>query len=203
MMIILDLDYTLFDAAAFKRDIAGAFGVQESVFNSTLQKYFKDKGIHFNPYTHLELLVKNGFVHEEKELEAVDNLKKLLARADRYLLDGAEQALRDLKQNGFQLVLLTHGDKHWQGSKIGGLGISGYFSRITIAEGDKVDEMDFLDDLGAGEEVVFINDDPEELYHMSRQYPKAKTYLVKGPYSEKVKDKKLYKIKQIPEILCR
>jgi FMN phosphatase YigB (HAD superfamily) len=120
---------------------------------------------------------------------------------DDYFIPGAREALDFFRKRGFELVLITHGDKYWQGFKLKQLKINRYFSKCIITEGDKIRELGFLK--GAKGEVVFINDDPEELYHMGRAFPEARTFLVYGPYSEKVKDKKVYQISDLPEILCK
>jgi len=200
MTVILDLDYTLFDAAAFKEGIAGAFGLPRDIFDSTLQKYFKDKGLPFNAYTHLELLVKNGFISSAKEQAAVKDLGKLLAKADDYLLPQAESVLKSLADAGWELVLITHGDKHWQQTKLDHLTISRYFQKMLVTEGDKADE---LEPYKQKEKLVLVNDDPEELYHMSRQLPAARTFLVTGPYSRGKADNELYNISDIPELVCK
>ena len=201
MIVVLDLDYTLFDAAAFKDGIAGVFGISEDVFHSTLEKYFKAKGLSFNPYIHLELLAKDGYLAKENEEAAAAGLHDLLSRSDDYLITGAKQALEDFRKFGFRLILVTHGDEHWQQAKIDALSIKTYFDRVIVTEGDKADEIDFL--FSDKDKVALVNDDPEELYRMAVKLPRAEPYLIRGPYSEGVEDRILYHIVDIPKVLCR
>lgn len=192
MIIIFDLDYTLFNTNKLKRDIANILNINIEQYNNICKKCFTDKNIVYNPYELLRIL-KN-----EKRISLIKNYKEkienLLKHANKYLYNGALAVIKKFKERGYRLVLLSVGDKRWQNRKINGLKIKKYFDSIVILEKDKHKNLEFLKK--EKERVLIINDNAGETIDMKKAIGKCETCLIHGPYSKNVKHNfNAYKIK--------
>ncbi|GAI44846.1 unnamed protein product, partial [marine sediment metagenome] len=143
MIIIFDLDYTLFDAKRFRAGIAAIFNLSLKEFDKRYHvKYFKSKKINYNFKKNLEIL--KG---EDKDLNTgllEKKFRKFLLKINKYLFPEAEEILYHLKQAGHTLILFTFGDKELQKQKVDNLRIKKYFDRIIFTPKEKNLPFSFL-----------------------------------------------------------
>lgn len=193
MIVIFDLDYTLFNTNKLKGDIAKILNIGIEQYNNICKRCFSDKNKVYNPYELLRIL------KSEKRIPSVKNYKEkienLLKHANKYLHDGALAAVKKFNKRGDKLVLLSVGYKKWQHKKISGLKIKKYFNLIVILEKDKYKNLDFLKK--ENDDVLIINDDAGEILDMKKAIGKCEICLIHGPYSKNVKHNfNSYKIKE-------
>jgi uncharacterized cofD-like protein len=186
MITVTDLDYTLLDAARFKREcLAPFFGMTAEAWEEQYQRNFKKPGINYSPRKQFEL---HGLPESEIARRLADLRKRLKQDIGKFLFPEAEEMLAFLKGRSEELILASFGDLEWQGMKIDSLHVNKeaaaqYFSRIILEDKDKT-ENGTIRSL-RGKEVLLVNDN----YRESRKLLEAlggsaKLYLVKGPYSE-------------------
>jgi FMN phosphatase YigB (HAD superfamily) len=192
MIIIFDLDRTIFDTEKFKKDIAKVLNIGNKQYNKDCKKYFSDKKKVYNPYELLRML------KSEKRIPLIKNyqikLEALVKNANKYLLLGALDVLKKFKNRGDKLILISVGYKPWQKKKINNLNLKKYFDRIIILEKEKHNNLDFLKK--KKDKILIINDDAGEALDMKKVIGKCEVCLIRGPYSKNKKHNlKLYNIK--------
>lgn len=115
---------------------------------------------------HLEYLRKYADFDFE---EILRKMKLFLSDTRRYLYPGTEEFLRKLrKENAF---LLTYGDDEFQMMKVSGSGIEGFFQRVFVTQGDKIEEIAKLrKELGiSADETVVLSDNRCEYFTGSKE----------------------------------
>lgn len=182
MIIIFDLDYTLLDTEKVKHAWAKAFGVSYEVFSeSFLELYKKDKVV-YKINDHLNYLIKNKKINKNEKEEIKKRVEKILKDMDRYLLQCAFSLIKNLKENGHKLILITFGCKRWQRQKVDNLSIKKYFDKIIYTDQDKRKHLSFLKN--TGEKILVVNDNAREIFQIKNFLNDADIFLVQGPYSE-------------------
>ena len=180
MIVIFDLDYTLFDTNKFKRDIAKILNINIKQYNNICKRCFTDKNIVYNPYELLRILKSEGRISFIKNYK--EKIENLLRHANKYLYDGALAVVKKFKERGDKLVLLSVGYKGWQNRKISGLKIKKYFDHIVILEKEKYKNLEFL--RKEKQKVLIINDNAGEILDMKKAIGKCEVCLIHGPYSK-------------------
>lgn len=185
MIIIFDLDYTLFDTARFKRDgLALFFNMSQAEFKNYYKINFKDKGVNYSPKEHLRIL---GWKHKEmmaKLNEFDDWLEKEISR---YLFPEANKILNRFKQAGHKIILATFGDKEFQEQKISALKINDlsareFFDEVIISNKIKAE----LEELKRfqGEDILLVDDNLKEALELKGILgDKCEIFLIDGPYA--------------------
>jgi FMN phosphatase YigB (HAD superfamily) len=198
MTIIFDLDYTLLDTKKLKDKLAEIFN-QEG-FARDYQELFKKRNINFNLKKYLAILRKSGKIDQRREKELKPAVNRLLKRLDEYLFPAAELILKNFKDRGHELVLLTFGDKEWHRAKINNLSIKKFFSKIIFEEKSKKQNQ-FLKSLARRQpDILIINDNVKETKEMLSQLGgKAKVFLVAGPYAKNIKHN--WPMRQLNELI--
>lgn len=186
MILLFDLDHTLLDIERFKADKSGLFGL--TLKENEIQGYnlFKKRGVGYNPYVHIKFLRDSKHIKTDNDAEKIKaKFQELIKNTDDYLFPGTEQTLAYLKNKGYRLILMTFGDPEMQQPKIDNSCIKKYFEKTICEEKDKT-QNNFLKGLAdSHEDVVIINDRAEQSLAMQKTIgPKAKIFLVKGPYSQ-------------------
>lgn len=184
MLLILDLDNTIFDTASLKNDLAKSlikFGVSENLFFRIYQKIRKE-----HPYSH-EVYLK--FLSEEKNIEkrkAKIQLERLDRRLTKYLYPDAVWFLKKMKKKNARLVLLSYGDKEFQKTKIEKTKIGSFFDKVIVT--NKKNKVPFVAKLikNSNKKVFFINDDPKEISQVSEKFKNIIPINVKGGNLKKV-----------------
>src|SRR3989339_443729 len=174
MLIVFDLDHTLFDALKFKDALAE----------------------NFNPYKHVSYLISEGKIDSGNGQKIKIQIINLLKRADNFVFSGAESILENLKEGDRELVLLTFGDIVWQKMKIKNLAIKNYFNRIIITDKSKITALDAYKNYSGRK--IMINDNAQENKALKKELPDWEIYLVDGPYADVVEHGfKKYTLKQV------
>lgn len=175
--VIFDLDYTLFDAKAFRDEcLAPFFGLSPASFEAAYQKNKMANG----NFDHLKMLADFGL--SEEALDA-----HLEAGINRFFYQGTEKLVKAYRQQTEDLILATFGNVEWQKKKIkflkiGGQSLEEIFDEIIIEDKDK-SSNEFLNAL-KGMEVEIINDNDAESRRLVEFLgDKANLRLMKGPYS--------------------
>ncbi len=201
MIIIFDLDYTLFDTKKFSLGFAQAIGISQNVFISTYKKYFLDKNKSYNYLKHFNYLKKEGKIdYGDKEFK--NKINKFLKNASDYLFPEAVSLLDFLKKEKHELILLTYGDLEWQKMKIKNLLIKKYFNKIIITAKDKEKSLNFLKK--KKEKIIIINDKIQESLKIRKMLGRGEIILIKSKYSNIVKHNyKEYNLREVQKILCK
>lgn len=193
MIVILDLDYTIFDAKRFRSDcLAPFFGMRPAEFENYYKVNFKDRQISFDA---LEMLGR--FELTEEELD-----RTLDAQISSFLFPETDKIIKKFRDKGVKLVMLTFGSKAWQARKIkhlklGERSLGSLFDQVILADKDKAESAE----LGALEDgrIVIINDNAKESQALMRLFdPRAESYLLEGPYSYNINHKeRVYKLSDL------
>ncbi len=183
MIVIFDLDRTIFDTEKFKEDIAKALNIPVGQYNMDCKKNFTDKKKVYNPYELLRIL------KGEKRISSIKNFRgkihNLLKDSNAYLLPKVLDVLKKFKKRGDKLILMSVGYKPWQKSKINSIKIKKYFDKIIIVEKEKYNNLEFLKK--EEEKILIINDDAGEVLDMKKAIGKCEICLIHGPYSRNAK----------------
>ncbi len=197
MIIIFDLDRTIFDTEMFKKDIADILNIPIGRYNEDCKKYFTDKEKVYSPRELLRILKSEKRISSIKKYrEKIDNL---LEDAEKYLFPESLEALKKFKKREDKLILISVGHKLWQRKKINRLKIKKYFNRIIILEKEKYKNLDFLKK--ENEKILIINDNAGETIDMKKAIGNCEICLIRGPYSRNVKHNlKIYNIKDYSKL---
>lgn len=183
MKIVFDLDYTLLDTAKFKEALAEAVtaqGVSRDRYEETYKAVVRREGkvYDYDPDAHLEAL-KDDFDGERAMNEARRGIAAVLAGTEKYLYPGAVELLRELRRQGAELVLMTLGNEKWQRAKVENSGLGGMFDEVLATEKKKVDTVR---EIGrAGDKIIIVNDNGEEMKEMMAAAPEYRYILKRGP----------------------
>lgn len=191
MILIFDLDQTLLDTEKLKKDKSLIFGISPEENNLHSDLLFKKKGLHYNPETHLQFLIKSGHIKTKAEEDKIRaEYKKLIKEIDNYLFPEAEKTLAHLKKQGHRLILITLGDPSLQRSKVNNSRIKKYFEKIIYETKDKSQNESIKQLSGLKQDILIINDKASEALAMKKTLgEKTKIFLVKGLNSQNVKHK--------------
>jgi FMN phosphatase YigB (HAD superfamily) len=183
MIIIFDLDRTIFDTEKFKKDIANTLNINIKQYNKDCKNFFTDKNKVYNPQELLRIL------KGEKRISSIKNYKEkiegLLKNADKYLLPGAIDVLKKFRKGDNRMLLISIGHKPWQKKKIDSIKIKKYFDKIIIIEKEKYKNLEFLKK--EKDKILIINDDAGETLDMKKAIGKCEVCLIHGPYSKNAK----------------
>lgn len=184
--VILDFDYTLFDTAKFKKALANSLyslGVGSKLFLKFYhQAVHKHNGQYcYSTKIHIKLL-KNilpqlSFKEAEKKLNSVVKNSKI------FLYPQTNDFLSQLKKNNFRLILVTRGDKYFQGRKLRYSGIKKFFYRIIISPDIKISSI--VDLVKNFDEVFFVSDYADELKQIKDSFPQLLPIMKLGGHGNK------------------
>ncbi len=159
--IIIDFDYTLFDAAEFKVAMALAFqraGAGKQIFWESYAK-LRGQGTEYSPEKHIASL--RDLSESDKALLNW-RLRELIANSGLYLYPDAPEFLKTISALDIPLILLSRGDRNFQQNKISACGIKNYFTEITVVQKTKKGAIKEIAKK-FGNNLIFINDNPKEI----------------------------------------
>ncbi len=190
--VILDFDYTLFDAAKFKLALAAALrihGVRRGVFFETYKRavHRRSGGYNYSLERHVSLL--HGLISTLSITTALRDLNRVVTNSHRYLYPDTKHFLRQLKRHGFRTILVTHGNPRFQQRKLEGSSISSLFDKIVLSNQIKVVTLRRL--AHKFDEVFFVSDHPKELAPVRRQLPQLLPVMKLGGYGDRATAKQL------------
>lgn len=178
--VVFDFDYTLFDAARLKEEMAASLagcGVPPEAFWDAYAQASAsaDKICDYDPARHVDMLAGRLTCSRD---EALRRIEAVVARAPEFLMPGAVSLLRRLKSEGATLVLLTHGNPAWQERKAERSGLLPHFARAVFAAENK----ERAPELAALEgPVVMVNDNGREIDAIAAAFPDFRMIAVRGP----------------------
>lgn len=174
-MAIFDLDHTLFDTTAFKKDIFSALkksGVSGTAIQGSFDSFMAAHGGNYDMLGHCEEL------REKRQLDSLDAIHAFLASPwEQHLIAGAKEVLKELRERGYRLVLLTKGSERFQKTKIAQTGLAPFFDEIRIVPELKEEE---LAKMNLPERSYFINDSVPETDRVRRAHPNLRYILFKS-----------------------
>lgn len=181
--MVLDFDYTLFDAKKFRTALSGSlkqFTITNAMFEDTYKqtRYKNNKEIDYQPKKHLKLLAEKTN-NDFKLLSNVYN--NVVDNCFVFLYSDVLNFLQRCKNKNYKLILLSFGNPNFQESKVSGAQIKKYFNELLFTDKNKTALAHKIPDNG---NVFFINDNPKEITDLQSIYQKAKFYLIKRPNSK-------------------
>jgi len=190
--LILDFDYTLFDARRFRLALAHSLkklGVPTKVF---LQLYplavSKQNGHYsYDYYKHVMLISRK---YPKLSQPKARKLMEVIVRSSyKYLYSETVNFLRFFKKNNFKLILVTHGNPSFQKKKLEYSGINHFFSSVVLSPAAKVVTLKRIKkNFG---KAFFVSDHINELLQIKHHLPKLIPIMkASSHYSDIVKAKK-------------
>jgi phosphoglycolate phosphatase-like HAD superfamily hydrolase len=184
MTVLFDLDYTLYDTLAIKREIIRALtelgyplaSVEETFPEANLKT---PAGVgYYVPERHAAFLTSRhtSIASEKRVAECIHACPE---NGERFLYPGAAGLLTDLRSQGHHLVLLTLGDDRWQRAKAVGAGLDDLCERIVTTTEDK--EHFIRDFKGEDPRVIIVNDNVPEMVRMRDAVPEYYYLVKRGP----------------------
>ena len=142
--IILDFDYTLFNAASFKREMMSEFvklGVTQKVFKQTYKQAIATtkNSYDYSVGKHLALIAKQKVNFNSKQAKV--SIDRVITESAKHLYAQSHIFLKSLSSKGYKLVLVTRGNKTWQALKIKNTKVNHYFDKIIISPKWKTDSL--------------------------------------------------------------
>lgn len=162
MKVYIDFDRTLFNCDKFLEDfytLINSYNISKEVFKKCQNQCIKDG---FNPYTILRKVEKAFFFNNDLYLE-VDTLLK---KTGSYLYSDSTDFLKYLKKKGYQIIILTKGNREYQKEKILHANIDNYYDDLIITMEHK-GKLKLEYDNG-----IFIDDNPKEIKSIMKNNPK-------------------------------
>lgn len=165
------------------KEIFREAGIDERLFQETFEKS-KGKGILYNRKRQFNLIIKRN--QPEINLEFLQKKsEKVLKEANRFLYPDVFPALENFKKK-YNLYLLSYGKDKFQEEKIEKSKIKKYFKEIYITQ--DINKTSVLERfLEKKEKAVFIDDNPEALSKIKKEFPNIITVRInrrEGKYKD-------------------
>lgn len=198
MKIIFDLDHTLFDTRAFKRDIfhlLKKYGISEEAFRASYNEYVGARNLNYDLERHVLLLCKKYDINfSEIKAKIKDFLR---ASFTKYLRDDALSVLETLQQREHQLILITKGYPKFQRIKIKQSGLEDVFKNNIFVCKEKKEEI--LAKLDLSGTVYFINDQWHETERIKTQFPLLNYILYVRPDADEFYKSEMVSIPRVKD----
>lgn len=183
--VILDFDYTLFDAGKLKLALADSlrqYGVGREHFFTTYPRAVQR---HAGRYSyslerHVDLL--RGFVPALPRAAALRAFGRVVAGSWRYLYPDTTYFLRQLRRHGFHIMLVTHGNPAFQRRKLRGSRIRPFFDTVVFSNQLKIVTLRQL--ARRFDEVFFVSDHPRELAAVKHRLPQLLPVMKLGGHGD-------------------
>lgn len=133
MKVYIDFDGTLFDTDRYTKDFMNIFheyDINEEIFDETKKILFNE-----NKLFNINVIIDYFIEKYDIDIQLRRKIDDLLNHS--YIYSDVLDCLNMLVNNGYELYLLTYGDKDFQKMKIDASNISKYFKEIIITEKDK------------------------------------------------------------------
>ncbi len=180
MLVVLDLDYTLLDTAAFRRALESSLEAHSISPAQFWETFGMIAGL--SDATSYSIERHARVLHEQTGVVAAvaeEALQKTFDALPGMLYHDSQAFLDLLRSREITTVLLTFGNTAFQHEKVKRAGIEGYFAHAIYTE-----EAKESIELGLSEfsgDPVFINDNPNELRALALRYPEARMIRIKRP----------------------
>jgi FMN phosphatase YigB (HAD superfamily) len=208
MKIFIDFDDVMFNAKRFKNDLIKVFrknGINRSEFENSYYAFAKKdqvRKIYYGPRKQINVLRRRGEIDRKKFTRDID---KFMEDLRGYVFPDCFGFISAFKKK--DLYLITYGHEKFQLEKIKGARIKKFFKKVIISEKNKIDEIlqtakkeKFLLD----ENIVFIEDRPEQIEEAEKRKKSIKTFHMcrpEGRYSNLACKREDYEVKNLKEAL--
>lgn len=161
--ILIDLDHTLLNNAAFKLALAESLELSPEDWKHAYEQFVQDNGT-FEPQAFLQ-----GVSLEQRR--AFD---QTVAKARLYLYSDSMQFLEAAHAKHYRIVLVTFGNVAWQQQKLAALRLPGYVTLLPTATSKIAVLADYIEP-----DTLFIDDNAFEVDDILKQWPHIKAYWMK------------------------
>ncbi len=191
--VILDFDYTIFDAKKFKLALAkslGKFGVSVSFFLKSYPLAVKKSRGQYNYIyrKHIQLIKQKN--PRLPEILAREALESVIHKSNRYLYRDTLSFLQDLNERDFKLILVTHGNQAFQKQKLQHSGLKNYFANVILSSNLKMVTLKRIEHKFG--RAFFISDHINELIQIKQHLPKLIPIMKIGSHhSDEIQARKL------------
>ena len=170
MIAIVDFNHTIYDSNKYLARFNEILGI-------TKGEFLKSKGPKcYNLSEHKKNLLETTDLEQAAINSALEEVFKELPS---FIYEDAKVFLSNFKG---KKILLTRGNFDNQSLFLEKTGVKPYFNEIKIVD-TKEEKAEFVKNLceETGEEILFINDYPEETRQVIEACPNVKAYLVERP----------------------
>ena len=178
--ILLDFDHTLFDTDRFFWvDLRSAFarlGVPDDAWEKSYEAIWPSG---YSLVKHLdELGQTSAITGSEIRRTMLTTLETCFSDLSPYLFPDVPGFLKAACQRGFDLILLSFGDPHWQSYKVQSSGIAPLFRRIVYTANQQ-GKGELVEELGSRYGALHaIDNNPADLDSMKERNARLQTHLI-------------------------
>jgi FMN phosphatase YigB (HAD superfamily) len=196
MKIFIDFDDVIFNTKQFIADREEIFknhGIKQEIFNRYIKKLREKE-------QNEKSLMQYSLEEHIKDIESENNidsgelrkdLSELIKNAKDYIFDEFKKFAQKIgKEN---LILVSHGNIHFQETKIAHSGVKDYFDNVIITDIKKTEALPKELLKKEGENYYFIDDRIKHLKDIKENFPEFTTLLVipeDSRHKEEKEDKK-------------
>lgn len=215
--VVFDMDQTLYDRPASDRiAMARYFADQRERFAETctegmaiesMVRADHDEG-HFGWDRILSRMVEDGIFRDPPETADICAFFQKEFSLEGVLFPSTKQTLKELKELGLSVAMITNGNEQSQMKKIRGLGIEECFDRIIVGSDietrkpNKAIFLEMADKLHAKpEELLYVGDNPLNDVKGARDAGYVPVWIATMPWDYPEIEKAPYTIFQIEEIV--
>ncbi len=170
LMLIFDLDHTLFQTDILKQDIQdvfSTFGIKGDIFWDSFYKAYDINPNELGCYSPQKQLQVLGLTEKiPLVMDAVITIMK--NRNGGYLYADVISSLHMFKNMGEVMVIVTKGDKNFNALKIEAAGLNQFCSATHVVQGSKVSAFSAYPNAHS---TIVINDRLDELEESTRAFP--------------------------------
>jgi glucosamine 6-phosphate synthetase-like amidotransferase/phosphosugar isomerase protein len=182
MISIIDFDSTILDTKKLDSYLADLFGLDSGSYRIITTEIFDKRKENFNVDVLLDELIVKKMVDKEKRPEIEKKIEDILQKIDFLVFPEMFELIEILKKKG-KLILLTCGDSEWQGRKLANLSMGKLFDEIIIANSSE-EKREVYERLKDEKDIIFINDNGQEVFDASHIFSNAKIFVVRGRHTD-------------------
>lgn len=189
MILVIDFDYTLFDAKEFEKKLFNSLAdlsISADLFQST---YTETVNRHPDRYDY-DIYYQLKLISQARNIDielAARKIKICIIGCREYLYSDSVSFLEKIRPIASRLILITHGNEEWQRRKVVGCQLEKYFDQIIFSLKSKVDIFSELFLTGEQEAVFLVNDKPTENTKIKNIFPVIKVIRIKRPGAKYIK----------------
>lgn len=194
--IFIDLDSTLFNTTEVKKQMFVTLETRGFLMEQILETY--SQGYNESGFTINDFLSR---LNKIKSFDISSTKQKILAIHKKVgLYSDSLDFLKNIDRSKYEVNLLTFGNPSHQKYKVKISALEQYFDNLYYTEVYKTEYLSkFID---AYEHFILIDDMPEVVLDIAKNFPKAKVYcIIRGESKENFENKNIEVIKNLSNIL--
>lgn len=153
--IYLDFDRTVYNTDELYNDMNKVilkYGIEQWQFDIVKNKIF-EKPILFNYFKVIDYICNTNKI----SVKVLHELESIVRNGDKYIFDDVEEFIKNAKNKGYTVNILTYGDRNFQLKKLSNLYICDIIDNIFISNNYKFNlDLNYIDS-------IFIDDNPRDL----------------------------------------